>query len=117
MVLGLTSCCLLAFVNQFFGYRQNHLYIGSISAQILVLPIGKLMAATLPSKPIQVPLTPWSFSSNPGPFNLKEHVLITIFTSCGSGGVYAVGTYIWWACLFRKYPVDSTYIWWLANLV
>ncbi|GAY47755.1 hypothetical protein CUMW_106790 [Citrus unshiu] len=75
------------------------------------------MAATLPSEPIQVPLTPWSFSSNPGPFNLKEHVLITIFTSCGSGGVFAVGTYIWWAGLFRKYLVDSTYIWWPSNLV
>lgn len=90
-VLGLTSCCLLAFVNQFFGYRQNQLYLSSISAQILVLPIGKLMAATLPSKPIPVPLTPWSFSLNPGPFNLKEHVLITIFAGCGSSGVYAVG--------------------------
>lgn len=89
-VLGLTSCCLLAFVNQFFGYRQNQLYIGSVSAQILVLPIGKLMAATLPTKPIRVPFTQWSFSMNPGPFNLKEHVLITIFAGCGSSGVYAV---------------------------
>lgn len=27
---------------------------------------------------------------NPGPFNLKEHVLITIFANSGAGGVYAV---------------------------
>ncbi|ESR65875.1 hypothetical protein CICLE_v10007550mg [Citrus x clementina] len=143
-VLGLTSCCLLAFVNQFFGYRQNQLYLSSISAQILVLPIGKLMAATLPSKPIPVPLTPWSFSLNPGPFNLKEHVLITIFAGCGSSGVYAVSIITivkafykrslhvvpammlvhttqllgyGWAGLFRKYLVDSPYMWWPANLV
>ncbi|KAK0599083.1 hypothetical protein LWI29_002191 [Acer saccharum] len=89
-VLGIISCCLLSFVNQFFGYRQNHLHIGSISAQILVLPIGKLMAATLPSKQIQVAFTKWSFSLNPGPFNLKEHVLITIFASCGARGISAV---------------------------
>ncbi|KAG6637836.1 oligopeptide transporter 1-like [Carya illinoinensis] len=143
-VLGITSCALLAFVNQFFGYRQNQLYISSVSAQILVLPIGKLMAAWLPSKPIPIPLTKWSFSLNPGPFNLKEHVLITIFAGSGAGGVYAV--YILssvkafyhrdihpaaafllvqttqmlgygWAGLFRKYLIDSPYMWWPANLV
>ena len=88
--LGIVSCVLLAFVNQFFGYRQNQLYVSSVSAQILVLPVGKLMAATLPKKAIRVPLTPWSFSLNPGPFNLKEHVLITIFANAGANGVYAV---------------------------
>ncbi|KAL5735608.1 hypothetical protein ACOSP7_030069 [Xanthoceras sorbifolium] len=143
-VLGITSCSLLAFVNQFFGYRQNALSVGSVSAQILVLPVGQLMAATLPSKQIKVPFTKWSFSLNPGPFNLKEHVLITIFASCGSNGVYAVGIitivkafYVrslhpvaamllvqttqmlgyGWAGLFRKYLVDSPYMWWPANLV
>lgn len=89
-VLGIASCCILAFLNRFFGFRQNQLSIGSVSAQIIVLPIGKLMAATLPRTPIRIPLTPWSFSLNPGPFTLKEHVLITIFASCGAGGVYAV---------------------------
>ncbi|CAL5392461.1 unnamed protein product [Camellia sinensis] len=84
------SCVLLAFVNQFFGYRENQLYISSVSAQILMLPIGKFMANTLPDKKIGVPFTKWRFSLNPGPFTLKEHVLITIFANSGSGGVYAV---------------------------
>nr|POF22849.1 oligopeptide transporter 5 [Quercus suber] len=122
----------------------TQLSISSVSAQILVLPLGKLMAAYLPSKPIRVPLTNWSFSLNPGPFNLKEHVLITIFANSGPGGVYAlhivtivkafyhrnipgVAAFILslttqmlvngWAGLFRKYLVDSTYMWWPANLV
>ncbi|KAJ0101225.1 hypothetical protein Patl1_03874 [Pistacia atlantica] len=143
-VLGIISCALLAFVNQFFQYRQNILNVGPVSAQILVLPAGKLMAATLPTKPIRVPFTPWSFSLNPGPFNIKEHVLITIFASCGSNGVYAVNLitivkalYLrplnavaamllvqttqllgyGWAGLFRKYLVDSPYMWWPINLV
>lgn len=89
-VLGLLSCVILAFVNQFFSYRQNQLTISSVSAQILSLPAGKLMAATLPKKSIRVPFTKWSFSLNPGPFTLKEHVLITIFASSGSSGVYAI---------------------------
>ena len=88
--LGIISCVLLAFLNQFFGYRQNALYISSVSAQIVVLPIGRLMAAWLPSRPLKIPGTRWSFSLNPGPFNLKEHVLITIFANSGSNSVYAV---------------------------
>ena len=88
--LGMMSCVVLAFVNQFFGYRTNPLFISSVSAQIVTLPLGKFMASTLPTKPIHVPLTKWSFSLNPGPFNLKEHALITIFASAGSSGVYAI---------------------------
>ncbi len=89
-LLGLASCVLLSFVNQFFAYRSNQLSVTAVSAQIVTLPLGKLMASTLPKKQIKIPLTKWSFSLNPGPFNLKEHVLITIFASAGTGGVYAV---------------------------
>ena len=89
-VLGITSCALLSFLNQFFGYRQNALYISSVSAQIALLPVGKLMAAYLPNKPIRIRGTQCFFSLNPGHFNLKEHVLITIFANSGSNPNYAV---------------------------
>lgn len=89
-VLGITSCVMLAFLNQFFDYRQNRLSVTQVTAQIVTLPLGKFMAKVLPTKTVRVPLTNWSFSLNPGPFNLKEHVLITIFATCGSAGVYAV---------------------------
>ncbi|KAF5730458.1 oligopeptide transporter 1-like [Tripterygium wilfordii] len=143
-VLGMISCCLLAFINQFFTYRQNQLYVGSVTVQIVVLPVGKLMARTLPKKKFQVPFTNWSCSMNPGPFSKKEHVLITIFAGCGASGVYAVNiiTIVMafyhrnlhiiaalllaqttqllgygWAGIFRKYLVDSPYMWWPTNLV
>ncbi|KAG4402886.1 hypothetical protein GLYMA_02G301800v4 [Glycine max] len=142
--LGLASCIILSFVNQFFGYRTNPLSISSVSAQIVSLPVGKLMAATLPTKPIRVPLTKWSFSLNPGPFNVKEHALITIFASAGSSGVYAINIITivkafyhrnihplaafllalstqmlgyGWAGIFRRFLVDSPYMWWPSNLV
>ena len=88
--IGLGCCIILSFVNQFFGFRTNPLYISSIAAQIVSLPLGKLMAATLPTTIYKVPFTPWCFTLNPAPFNLKEHALITIFASAGSGGVYAI---------------------------
>lgn len=143
-VLGIISCVTLSMLNQFFGYRQNALYVSSVSAQIVVLPIGKLMAASLPKKVIRIPATNWSFSLNPGPFNLKEHALITIFANSGSNSVYAVNIITivkafyhrrlnplaalllaqstqmlgyGWAGIFRKFLVDSPYMWWPSNLV
>lgn len=89
-VLGLVSCCLLSFVNEFFDLRQNGLFVSSVTAQIISLPLGRLMASVIPKKVFQVPFVNWSFSLNPGPFTLKEHVLITIFASCGASSVYAV---------------------------
>lgn len=87
-VLGVGACVILSFVNQFFWYRQNPLSITSISAQIAVVPIGHLMARTI-TKRVFFQGTKWEFSLNPGPFNMKEHVLITIFANSGAGTVYA----------------------------
>lgn len=86
--LGILSCCILSFVNQFFSYRQNQLTLDYVCVQIIAFPIGKLMAATLPVR--MFTLLGWSFSLNPGPFTIKEHVLITIFASCGASGAYAL---------------------------
>ena len=62
--------------------------ISSISAQIVVVPLGHLMARTLPKR-VFFQGSRWEFSLNPGPFNVKEHVLITIFANSGAGTVYA----------------------------
>ncbi|KZV56343.1 oligopeptide transporter 1-like [Dorcoceras hygrometricum] len=143
-LLGMLSCVMLAFINQFFGYRQNNLSISAVTVQIVTLPLGKFMARVLPTKAFHVPMTNWSFSLNPGPFTLKEHVLITIFASCGASGVYAVNIITivkafyhrdlhpfaaWllvqttqmlgygWAGLFRAILVDSPFMWWPENMI
>lgn len=82
-VIGFTGCILVSFMTRFFSYRQNQVSISSECIQIIIVPLGKLMAATLPTKLIRVPGTRWAFSMNPGPFNIKEHVLITIFATSG----------------------------------
>lgn len=88
-VLGTLSCVLLSFLNQFFWYRKEPLSITSISAQIAVVPLGHLMAAWLPRR-VFFQGSRWEFSMNRGPFNVKEHVLITIFANSGAGTVYAI---------------------------
>ncbi|PRQ60497.1 putative oligopeptide transporter, OPT superfamily [Rosa chinensis] len=142
-VLGLVSCVLLSFVNQFFWYRTQPLSVTSISAQIAVVPVGHLMARVLPTHRF-FQGTRFEFTMNPGPFNVKEHVLITIFANCGAGTVYATHiltavkifykrklTFLpafivmlttqvlgfGWAGIFRKYLVEPEKMWWPGNLV
>lgn len=68
-ILGILSCVVLAFVTTFFGYRQNSLTVASVVAQILTLPLGKLMAATFPDKywfaiyKLVVLIKSWTFQS------------------------------------------------------
>ncbi|KAG2545856.1 hypothetical protein PVAP13_9KG463266 [Panicum virgatum] len=94
--LGLGSCVVLIFLNTFFTYRTQPLTISGILAQILVLPAGRFMAAVLPDREVRVLGGRFgSFNLNPGPFNVKEHVIITIFANCGvsygGGDAYSIG--------------------------
>ncbi|KAI5671259.1 hypothetical protein M9H77_11623 [Catharanthus roseus] len=92
--LGLTSCTILIFLNTFFIYRTQPLSISANLMQITVLPVGKFMAVTLPKKQYSL-FGRWRFSLNPGPFNIKEHVIITVMANCGmaigSGDTYSIG--------------------------
>ncbi|KAL5076190.1 hypothetical protein RYX36_015174 [Vicia faba] len=142
-VLGTLSCFLLSFLNQFFWYRTEPLTITAISAQIAVVPLGQLMAAKI-TKRVFFKGKSWEFTLNPGPFNVKEHVLITIFANSGAGTVYAIHIVtavkvfyqkhisfpvsllvvittqvlgFGWAGIFRRYLVEPAAMWWPANLV
>ncbi|KAL3362513.1 hypothetical protein AABB24_015088 [Solanum stoloniferum] len=141
--LGTLSCVLLSFLNQFFWYRTEPLTITAISAQIAVVPLGQLMAAKI-TKRVFLQGSKWEFTLNPGPFNVKEHVLITIFANSGAGTVYAIHVVtavkvfykkditffvsliviittqvlgFGWAGIFRKYLVEPAAMWWPSNLV
>ncbi|KAI8524901.1 hypothetical protein RHMOL_Rhmol13G0185400 [Rhododendron molle] len=91
--LGLASCTILIFLNTFFIYRTQPLTISAILMQIAALPAGKFMAATLPDR--NFGFMGRTFSLNPGPFNMKEHVIITVIANCGvsfgGGDAYSIG--------------------------
>ncbi|CAI9110948.1 OLC1v1011058C1 [Oldenlandia corymbosa var. corymbosa] len=142
-VLGTLACVLLSFLNQFFWFRREPLSISSISAQIAVVPLGHLMAAAVPKK-VFLKGSKWEFTLNPGPFNIKEHVLITIFANSGAANPYSIHIVsavkvfykktltFWvalvvvlttqilgfgWAGIFRRYLVEPAEMWWPQNLV
>ncbi|KAG2688642.1 hypothetical protein I3760_09G105900 [Carya illinoinensis] len=124
--LGLITCTLLIFLNTFFTYRTQPLIISAILMQIAALPIGRFMAATLPRR--EYSLLGWRFSLNPGPFNIKEHVIITIFAnsgvSYGGGDAYSIGAITVMKGYYKQnlsflcalLIVLTTQMWWPSNL-
>ncbi|KAF9405419.1 hypothetical protein BGZ94_003559 [Podila epigama] len=86
--LGLLFTSIISFVNQFFYMRQTQITIGYAVVALISLPLGHLMAKVLPTQ--EMSLFGWSFSLNPGPFSIKEHVLIGTMTSCNTYTAYAV---------------------------
>ncbi|KAG0369042.1 hypothetical protein BGZ54_000550 [Gamsiella multidivaricata] len=86
--LGLFWTCVISFVNQFFYLRQTTVSISYPVVALLSLPMGHFMARVLPSR--QFNIFGWRFSLNPGPFSIKEHVLIGTMVACNSGTPYAV---------------------------
>ncbi|KAL3525257.1 hypothetical protein ACH5RR_013629 [Cinchona calisaya] len=142
-ILGTVACIFLSFLNQFFWYRREPLSVSAISAQIAVVPLGHLMASAITRK-VFFKGQKWEFTLNPGPFNVKEHVLITIFANSGAANPYAIHVVsavkvfykktlsFWvalvvvittqvlgfgWAGLFRRYLVEPAEMWWPQNLV
>ncbi|PYH89621.1 OPT oligopeptide transporter family [Aspergillus ellipticus CBS 707.79] len=82
--LGMVSTIIFTGVNQFFTLRYPTINIYSLVAQLLSYPCGVFLAKVLPTR--QWNLLGWKFTLNPGPFNQKEHMLITVMANVSFGG-------------------------------
>lgn len=98
-VLGILFSCAISFINGFFEIRQPAIYVTSNVPQLLAFPIGKLMEKTLPD--VGITLFGVRHSLNPGPFNKKEHMLITIMASIAKSTPYT--NYIIWIQYLPQY--------------
>lgn len=78
-VLGLFWCITLGVANTILSFRTVSFVIGSTIATLLTYPMGIFLAGVLPKG-----------SLNPGPFNVKEHVLVSIIASGGVAGAYGI---------------------------
>ncbi|KAI8370873.1 OPT family small oligopeptide transporter [Choanephora cucurbitarum] len=85
---GIVFSAAISFTNQFFWFRANPLTIKVIVVQLLAFPAGILTEKILPD--FTIPLGRFSFSLNPGPFSVKEHVLITVMANAAATSFDAI---------------------------
>ncbi|GJC91269.1 plant-like oligopeptide transporter [Colletotrichum higginsianum] len=78
-----------AFLSMMSHFRTTYAPYSIFFVQIASSYAGVWLAKILPAWEVKVPLTRFSFNLNPGPFNVKEHVLVTI--SAASGATYNLG--------------------------
>ena len=102
-MLGLLWAVVIPGVNQFYFFRFPNITVGPVRApdysthaqaqalfspqlvaQLLTFPLGRLVARFLPRVRI------CGQSLNPGPFTIKEHVVVTIMAGVGAVSAYAV---------------------------
>ncbi|KAJ7890176.1 peptide transporter MTD1 [Mycena olivaceomarginata] len=96
--LGLGLSCFGAVLGQIFYFRPQTISVSQLFLQILAYILGVVMQEIIPgpSNTRYGFKTPdnafWRFM-NPGPFNLKEHVAITIFASTAGGSALAISIF------------------------
>ncbi|KAI1336715.1 OPT oligopeptide transporter protein-domain-containing protein [Xylariaceae sp. FL0016] len=75
-----------AFLSQMNTFRTTFAPYSVFFVQIASNYVGLWLARVLPNRRVVVPFTSTSFNLNPGPWSVKEHVLVTITAASGATG-------------------------------
>ena len=110
-ILGMIFVTIGSGCNMLFSLRNPAIQITSIVAQLVSYPFGLMMAAWLPTRKFRTFRIEWTL--NPGPFNIKEHALVTIMANVSFAQGAAYSTYSL-ESLIAFYKVD--YGWGFALL-
>lgn len=108
--IGLVLCLIASAMNVFFNFRQPAPQVVPLVLVLVSYPVGKFAAYTLPIKiyrfsiPFPWPRrlggegwkgnVTWLFTFNPGPWNIKEHVLVFIMANVAVGNPYAINAIV-----------------------
>ncbi|POR31920.1 Sexual differentiation process protein isp4 [Tolypocladium paradoxum] len=87
-VIGAVLCTIVAACNVLLSLRRGVISISPTVVQLVAYPIGCFAARVLPNRVFRV--LGREFNLNPGPFNVKEHTIITMMTAAGTGYSYAL---------------------------
>jgi hypothetical protein len=87
ILIGTFFCVLGAGLNQLFFFKSNSPSFSNYFVILISLPLGRWLARNVPKR--RVYLGRWSFDLNPGPFSMKEHVLVAVLASSGSTAAFA----------------------------
>ncbi|KAK4221527.1 hypothetical protein QBC38DRAFT_522031 [Podospora fimiseda] len=97
--IGIVFSTVLSVINIWFDVRQPPIGLGSSVSQLLAYPLGKFLERVLPD--VGFTLFGIRHSLNPGPFNKKEHMLITIMSTVSGAAPYT--NYIVWIQVLPQY--------------
>ncbi|KAI5963485.1 uncharacterized protein KGF55_002365 [Candida pseudojiufengensis] len=91
-IVGIVWTAIGAVINQFFTERQPSISLAVSVVQVFSYPSGKLLEWILPKWKFKI--GKYSVNLNPGPYNYKEQVLVTIFCSVSGGATSYVSSNI-----------------------
>ncbi|KAF2088700.1 small oligopeptide transporter, OPT family [Saccharata proteae CBS 121410] len=91
-IIGLIFTTIGSGLNMLFSLRNPSITITSIVAQLISYPVGKACEKYLPTRKFRTFGLEWTL--NPGPFNVKEHTIITVMANVtfGNGVAYSTDT-------------------------
>lgn len=81
VTIGMLFAFLLSIVNTILNFRANLFILPASVAVLISYPIGVFMARVLPAS---------NKFLNPGPFTVKEHVIIYVFANAAGGLAYGI---------------------------
>ncbi|KJZ69609.1 hypothetical protein HIM_10997 [Hirsutella minnesotensis 3608] len=86
--IGTILCTLVAACNVLLNLKTTPISITSTVVQLIAYPLGVSWARFVPAKTFRV--FGRTIELNPGPFNVKEHTIITMMTAAGSSISYSI---------------------------
>jgi hypothetical protein len=90
--VGLFLCIISSSLNVFFNFRSPAPYVVPLALLLIAYPFGKFLAYILPITTYR--FRSLEFSLNPGPWNIKEHVLVFIMANVAVGNPYALNAVV-----------------------
>lgn len=97
-IMGMIACTVLSGINMYFSPQWPSVSFPSIAVQLFAYPIGVAMAKI--PYPRNWPLADWI---NPGPFNIKEHTMISVMSSVSVGSAYSTDIFIVQHAYYRQH--------------
>jgi OPT family small oligopeptide transporter len=86
-ILGLFFVTITGGVNMLLSMRSPAVSIPAVVTQLLAYPVGCFWARIMPARKFNTYGVVWSL--NPGPFNIKEHTVVTLMASVTYGYAYS----------------------------
>lgn len=113
-VIGLIMTTVCSAVDALFRLRYPVISIGPYVVLLVAYPIGLAAAKVLPNK--EITIFGKRGNLNPGPFNVKEHVIIVAMANAafGGGAGYFIDTVV---SLKKFYNFDTSQFGWGFNLL